>query len=69
MEHAAIDESRLKEILKDALIEVFEERKDIFHELIAEALEDAALVQAIKEGENSKSASREEVFKVLEGKA
>ncbi len=69
MEQAVIDESRLKEILKLALIEAFEERKSLFYELIAEALEDIALVRAIREGEATKSASRVEVFNILEGKA
>lgn len=69
MEQASIDESRLKDILKTALIEVFEERKNLFYELISEALEDIALVHAIKEGEVTESVSRAEVFSILEGNA
>ncbi len=69
MEQAIIDESRLKEIMKKALIEVFEERKNLFYELVAEVLEDIALVNAIKEGEDDESVSRDEVFSILEGKA
>lgn len=34
MEHALIDEGRLKEIPKKALIEVLEERKNLFYELM-----------------------------------
>jgi hypothetical protein len=66
---AVIDEGRLKEILKMALVEVFEERKSLFYELISEAMEDIALVRAIKEGEATESVSRAEVFSILEGKA
>ena len=69
MEQVIVEESRLKEIIKLALIEIFEERKNLFYELIAEALEDIALVNAIKEGEVTESVSREEVFSILEGKA
>lgn len=69
MEHAVINESRLKEILKSALIEVFEERRSLFSELLADALEDVALIRAIKEGESTASVSRDEVFGILEGKA
>jgi len=69
VEHAVINESRLKEILKSALIEVFEERKSLFSDLLAEALEDIALIRAIKEGESTASVSRDEVFSILEGKA
>lgn len=68
MEHAIINESRLKEILKNALIEVFEERKSLFYELFVEALEDIALIRAIKEGEATESVSREEMFNILEGR-
>jgi hypothetical protein len=41
-----------------------EERKDVLRELLIEAIEDIGLVNAIKEGEKSKSISRDEVFKV-----
>jgi hypothetical protein len=65
VEQAVIDESRLKDILKTALIEVFEERKSLFYEIISEALEDIMLVHAIKEGEDTESVSRAEVFSIL----
>lgn len=69
MEHAVIDESRLKDIIKMALIEAFEERRNLFYELVAEVLEDIALVHAIKEGEDTETVSRAEVFGILEGNA
>ncbi len=49
MEHAVLNENRLKEIFKSALIEVIEERRSLFSELLAEVLEDIALIRAIKE--------------------
>ncbi len=45
-----IDEHRIKQLLKEALVEVLEERKDILYELLAEVTEDIALVHAIQEG-------------------
>jgi len=68
MEQVSIQEDRLKEVLKKALVEVFEERKELFYDLVAEVVEDIALVHAIKEGEATKSVSRAEVLKILEGK-
>jgi hypothetical protein len=59
----------MKELFKDALVELFVERKDLLRELIADALEDVALVYAIKEGEGSATVSRKEVFDILEGEA
>lgn len=47
-----IDESRLKQVFKEASIE---------------ALEDIAMIRAIQEGESSESVGREEIVKILEG--
>ena len=40
--------------------------KSLFYDLIAEALEDIAMINAIKEGEETKPASRAEIFSILE---
>lgn len=64
-----IDESRLKQVFKEALIETLEERKGVFHDLIVEAMEDIALSRAIREGEQSGNASKKEIFDILEGSA
>ncbi|MCG3153779.1 MAG: hypothetical protein DKINENOH_00369 [bacterium] len=61
MEQIVFDESRLKDVLKTALIEVLEERRALFSELFTEALEDIALIHAIKEGETAKATSKEEI--------
>ncbi len=63
---ATIDEKRLKDLFKAAIVEVFEERRDLVRDVVAEALEDIALVRAIDEGAQGANVSREEVFKVLE---
>ncbi len=62
-----IDEERLKEILKSAIVEILEERKDLGRDLFEETLESIALSHAIEEGEGSSKVSREEIFGVLEG--
>ena len=61
------DNAKLKDIFKQAIIEAMEEKKDVVHDLLVEAMEDLAMIHAIQEGEGSKSASRKEVFRVLEG--
>lgn len=55
MAQAIVDENRRKNIRKTALIEALEERRALFLELFAEALEDIALVNAIKEWREHKS--------------
>lgn len=61
-----IDEAKLKEALKSAIVEVLEEQKDLVRELLEEALEDIALARAIEEGEQSQLITRGEVFSALE---
>jgi len=67
MSQMALDEEKLKELLKTALVEVLEERKEVLRDLIEEALEDIALARAIEQGQRTQDASRSEVFSVLEG--
>ena len=64
-----IDDSRLKQLLKEAVIEALEEKKNIFHDLMLEAMEDMALVHAIKEGEDTETISKQELLNILEGNA
>ncbi|MBD1921381.1 hypothetical protein H6F77_09795 [Microcoleus sp. FACHB-831] len=66
MDEILIDESKLKDMLKIALIEIIKEEKEMFSELLAEAIEDIALENAIKEGENTDSVSKEAIFKMLD---
>ena len=61
----AINEIKLKKLLKEAVEEVLVENKELFSDLILEAVEDIALIKAIKEGENSQTVGREEIFKIL----
>jgi hypothetical protein len=62
-----VDEQRTKELFKQAMIELLEERKDLFYDLFVEVIEDSILVAAIREGAGSDSVSRDEIFRILEG--
>ncbi len=62
-----VDERRLKELLKAAIVEVLEERRDLLRDIVDEAIEDAALARAIEEAESTASIGRDEVFNLLEG--
>ena len=66
MSTGLIDETKLKDALKSASVEILEERKDLVREVLEEALEDIALARAIEEGDQSGLATREEVFSALE---
>jgi len=60
-----LGEGRIKELLKEAVLEVLEERRDLIYDALAEAMEDFALAKAIQEGESSESVTREQVFQTL----
>jgi hypothetical protein len=60
------NENQLKDLMKAAILEVIQERRDFFQDLIAEAVEDIALMRAIDEGIESESVSRDEIFEILE---
>lgn len=65
----SINQEQLKNLIKTALVEVLEERQDLLHDAIEDAIEDVAFARAIEEGESTELVQREEVFKLLEGKA
>ncbi len=62
-----IDDGKLKQLLKEALIETLEEKRNIFQDLIVEAIEEIALVRAIQEGERSGTVAKKEIYNILEG--
>ncbi len=66
MATAVIEEDKLKDLIKSALIEVLETRRDLLQEIVEEAMEDFAFSEAIKKGLESETVSREEVFAILD---
>jgi hypothetical protein len=62
----SVNEAQLKEILKSAIAEVLEERRDFVKEIVEEAIEDIGLTRAIDEGMASEDVHRSEVFSILE---
>ncbi len=61
----AVQERRLKTLLKDAVAEVLDERKDLLRDAVQEGFEDVALIRAIREGEDSKLVSRASILRKL----
>jgi len=65
MSEITLDETKLKELLKAAIFELLKEQKEVFSEIVTEALEDIGMEAAIKEGENTETVSRDRIFKIL----
>jgi hypothetical protein len=69
MSELTLDQTQLKAIVKVALLELFQENRGAFTELVAEAIEEIALERAIVEGEATERVSRADIFNLLEQKA
>jgi methionyl-tRNA synthetase len=62
----AVEEHRLKGLLKTAVAEVLAERKDLLRDALREGLEDVAILRAIQLGEKSPTITRKKVFRRLQ---
>ena len=62
----SLDEQKTIDLIKQAMIELLEERKDLFYELFAEAIEDTLLSSAIREGESTDSVNKSIILDILE---
>lgn len=69
MATTTLEEKDIKALFKQAMVELLEERRDLFSDALLEALEEVALVSAIQEEEQSELVSRAEIFEILEGAA
>lgn len=63
------EEKQIKNLFKQAMLELMTERRDELYDLFAEALEDTLLVKAIREGENSPTVGKADILRVLDGAA
>ncbi len=69
MQPFPLDEGKIKQLMQEALVETLQEQRGIFHDLIVEAIEDIAMTNAIRQGVNTESASRNEGSDILKGRA
>lgn len=67
MTQVPLDDKRLKDLFKTAVLEVLEERKELLRDLIEETMEDIALARAIEQGQRTEEVSRSEVISLLDG--
>jgi hypothetical protein len=61
-----LSEEKFKELLKEVLIELMETKKDDFHELFLEVIEEIGLKNAIQEGRKNDFVAEEDIFLLLE---
>ncbi len=61
----SMEDIHTKDLIKQALLELFQERRDLFADLFDELIEDAALANAMREAEGSGIVSEEEIMAIL----
>ena len=64
-----ISEKQAKELLKQALVELLDEKRELFYEVLVEAIEEIGLANAIREGRKHEFVSEEQILAVLRGQA
>ena len=69
MKRTNLNRPALKRAMKEALVETLQEQRELLHDVFAEVLEDFALAEAIRAGQKTKRASRDDVFAILRGKS
>ena len=58
-------QAAIKKAIKQAVIEVVREERQLLTDAIVEAMEEVALLAAVRDGENSKPVTRDQVFGAL----
>ncbi len=62
-----ISDERMKDFIKEVIIEMIKEKKDLFYEVILEAIEEVALANAITEGRKDNFVSEDRILGLLRG--
>jgi hypothetical protein len=61
----SLEEEKVRDLLKEILLELIEDRPELFHALVLEAIEDAGLSAAIREGESGELVDEVEIEAIL----
>ena len=60
-----VNETQAKQLIKEALLELMEEKRGLFMEVMLEVIEEIGLANAIQEGRQNDFVSEEEIFAIL----
>lgn len=62
-----INDEKMKDFMKEIIIEMIKEKRELFYEIILEAIEEVALANAIIEGRQDNFVSEDRILEMLEG--
>jgi len=60
-----ISEAQAKMLLKEVVIELVQEKRELFFEFIVEAMEEIGLANAIREGRQNEFVSEKDVYRIF----
>jgi len=63
-----ISDEKTKEIMTEEIVELIENKREIFYDIILEALEEIGLANAVSEGRKNEFVSEDRIFNILEDK-
>ena len=66
MSAVIIDDQTLRGLLKEALIELMHERPELLRAMLADAMEEVGLTEAIRQGAQTATVAKSTVLKALE---
>jgi L-lactate utilization protein LutC len=62
-----INDDQTKALLTEVMVELIQTKREVFYEIILEALEEVGLANAIIEGRKNDFVSEEQIFSILDG--
>ena len=65
----SISEEKTKFVLKEVFSELLEEKRDLFTEIMMDAIEEIGLANAIREGRQDEFVSEDQILGILRGQA
>lgn len=61
-----LNDVKTKELLMEVIIELIQQRREVFVDLFTEVLEEVGLANAIREGRTNEFVSEDRIWKLLE---
>lgn len=62
-----ISDDKTKELLTEILVKMMQDKRELFYDIVLEALEEVGLANSIKEGRRDEFVEEAEIFDMLEG--
>lgn len=67
MESVSLNDQKTKELLTEIMVKMIQSKREIFYDIILEALEEVGLANAINEGRVNDFVSEDVIFSILDG--